>query len=124
MLLGLVVKTCNVYLRQRIDTKGSSKPSVFSDEQGKYCTYWLIENIVNVLLIHELVSLYNSVQSARSTINYVDIERVYQTTFLGIIVDDRPSWKAHIQSVKSKLTKPVSIIDRSRRLINVSSRVT
>ena len=44
------------------------------------------------------------------TINQNIIERIYESNFLGIIIDDKLSWKAHIQSVKSKLAKTMSII--------------
>ena len=38
------------------------------------------------------------------TINNVALPRVAATKFLGIIIDDKLSWKPHIQSVKSKLS--------------------
>ena len=44
------------------------------------------------------------------TINNVVLPRVAATKFLGIIIDDKLSWKPHIQSVKSKLSSVLSII--------------
>ena len=43
-------------------------------------------------------------------INNVVLPRVPATTFLGIIIDDKLSWKPHIQSVKSKLSSVLSIM--------------
>ena len=44
------------------------------------------------------------------TINNVVLPRVAATKFLGIIIDDKLSWKPHIQSVKSKLSSVLSIM--------------
>ena len=48
----------------------------------------------------------------RITINQENIERVYQTQFLGATIDNKLSRKAQIQLVKSKLAK-TSIIYKS-----------
>ena len=47
-----------------------------------------------------------------TTINQNIIERVYETKFLGIIIDEKFFWKAHIQSVK--LAKTMSIIYKAK----------
>ena len=47
---------------------------------------------------------------------------MYQTKFLGVIIDDKLSWKAQIQLVKSKLAKTTSIIYKSRCLLDVKSQ--
>ena len=39
-----------------------------------------------------------------------NMERVYEKKFLGIIIDYKLFWKAHIQLVKSKLAKTMPII--------------
>ena len=44
--------------------------------------------------------------------------RVYETKFLGVIIDDRISWKAQIQAVKAKLSKTVTIMYRARCCLN------
>ena len=56
------------------------------------------------------------------TINQEDIERVYKQKFLGVIIDDKLSWKTQIRLVKSKLAKATSIIYKSRCLLDVKSR--
>ena len=58
------------------------------------------------------------------TINQNIIERVYETKFLGIIIDDKFSWKAHIQSVKSKFAKTISIIYKAKFFIKASALIT
>ena len=38
------------------------------------------------------------------------IERVYETKFLGVIIDHKLNWKSHIAQVRSKLKKCISVI--------------
>ena len=54
------------------------------------------------------------------TINNVVLPRVAATTFVGFIIDDKLSWKRHIQSVKSKLSSVLSIMYRASKLINTA----
>ena len=51
-------------------------------------------------------------------LNNVEIERVYETKFLGVIIDDKVCWKPHIKYVKQKLSKSISILYKTRDLLN------
>ena len=42
-------------------------------------------------------------------INTINVTRVQSSKFLGIIIDENLNWKPHIQLVKSKLSKTLSI---------------
>lgn len=53
-------------------------------------------------------------------LNNVEIERVYETKFLGVIIDDKVCWKPHIKHVKQKLSKSISILYKTRDLLNKS----
>ena len=44
------------------------------------------------------------------TINGISIDRVYNTTFLGVTIDDKLNWKEHIKMIQSKLSKTTAII--------------
>ena len=57
-------------------------------------------------------------------INNVVLPRVAATKFLGIIIDDKLSWKPHIQSVKSKLSSVLSIMYKSSKLIDTTGMYT
>lgn len=39
-----------------------------------------------------------------------EIQRIYSTPFLGVIVDEKSSWKEHIDFVSKKMSKSVGII--------------
>ena len=51
-------------------------------------------------------------------INNVVLPRVAATKCLGSIIDDKLSWKPHIQSVKSKLSSVLSIMYKASKLIH------
>ena len=38
-------------------------------------------------------------------INGLSIDRVYNTTFLGVMIDDKLNWKEHITMIQSKISK-------------------
>ena len=58
------------------------------------------------------------------TINNVVLPRVAATKFLDIIIDDKLSWKPHIQSVKCKLSSVSSIMYKASKLINAAGMYT
>uniref|UniRef100_A0A8C6VZ07 Reverse transcriptase domain-containing protein n=1 Tax=Nothobranchius furzeri TaxID=105023 RepID=A0A8C6VZ07_NOTFU len=53
-------------------------------------------------------------------LNNVEIERVNETKFLGVIIDDKLCWKSHIDHVKRKLSKSISILYKTRDLLHKS----
>ena len=54
----------------------------------------------------------------------IDVTRVQSSKFLGIIIDENLNWKPHIQLVKSKLSKTLSIIYKASKLINYEGILT
>ena len=57
-------------------------------------------------------------------INNVVLPWVAATKFLGFIIDDKLSWKLHIQSVKSKLSSVLAIMYKAIKLINTAGMYT
>ena len=51
-------------------------------------------------------------------LNGTEIERVYETKFLGVIVDYKLCWKPHIKYIKGKISKSVGILYKMRELVN------
>ena len=58
------------------------------------------------------------------TLNNVALPRVAATKVLGIIIDDKLSWKPYIQSVKSKLSSVLSIMYKAPKLITTTGMYT
>lgn len=52
--------------------------------------------------------------NAKLQLNGVEIERVYETTFLGVILDNKFSWKPHIEYIRSKVEKSVGILYKTK----------
>ena len=46
------------------------------------------------------------------------IDRVSVTKFLGILIDEGLNWKEHINLIKSKLSKTVSIVGRCKNILD------
>jgi len=57
-------------------------------------------------------------------INNERIQRVYSTKFLGVQVDAKLSWKAHIEYVSLKLAKCAGILLKARQKLHKSSLIS
>ena len=53
----------------------------------------------------------------RVGINGISIDRVYNTTFLGVTIDDKLNWKEHIKMIQSKLSKTTAIIYKASHVL-------
>ena len=54
------------------------------------------------------------------SIDGVDIERVHEFRFLGVILDDKLTWKSHIAHVKSKVSKSIFILNKVKYDLDTS----
>lgn len=55
-------------------------------------------------------------------IDNISIERVYENTFLGVILDHKICWNPHIKHNKAKLAKAIPILNKSRHILNNKSK--
>ena len=46
-------------------------------------------------------------------INGINIGRVYECKFLGLIIDDKLNWKSHIKVIATKAAKTIGIINKA-----------
>ena len=55
--------------------------------------------------------------------NFCPIERVRETIFLGVVLDEHLNWKAHISNVSNRIPnyKSIGIIFKSRFCLSLSS---
>ena len=53
----------------------------------------------------------------RVGINGISIDRVYNTHFLGVTIDDKLNWKEHIKMIQSKLSKTTAIIYKASHVL-------
>jgi hypothetical protein len=54
-------------------------------------------------------------------IDGVIIDRVHENKFLGVIIDDRISWKSHINHVQSKLSRSIAVINKAKQVLDQKS---
>ena len=55
------------------------------------------------------------------TINNFEIERVFVTKFLGVLIDTNLKWKSHTSYVKGKIYKSISLLCKAKLLLNQSA---
>ena len=57
-------------------------------------------------------------QHVNISINNCEIDMVYKTKFLGVVIDNKLNWKGHVAMVKSKLSKGIAIIHKAKHLLD------
>ena len=57
-------------------------------------------------------------------VDNVIIERVTNCKFLGVVLDDKFTWKLHIDHIKNKVSKGLGILLKSRKILDRESLVT
>ena len=65
-----------------------------------------------------------TVHDIDAKIHGVNIERVYATKFLGVIIDSKLTWKPHVEYICKKLSKCAGIVAKARRKLHRSSLIT
>lgn len=54
-------------------------------------------------------------------INGIELERVSEIKFLGVVIDNKLSWKPHINYIKTKISKSLAILNKAKDLLNKAS---
>ena len=57
------------------------------------------------------------------TINNVPIERKKVAKFLGVLVDDKLSWKQHIAAIKSKMSRYIGVLYKLKHILPLKARM-
>jgi len=67
----------------------------------------------------------NSKKKSNVTVrlNDTDIEMVYVSKFLGVLIDHKLNWKKHISMIKSKLSKTIAIMHKAKYVLNKKARL-
>ena len=111
---------------------------LFADDTNLYCSGKSLEQLLNVVE-GELKSLKTWFDINKLSLNLtktkfiifgtrkknhkatikisgMEIERVYENKFLGVIIDDKLCWKSHINNVKLKMSKTIAILYKTKYL--------
>jgi len=104
---------------------GSDLPTMVStmNSQLSIVNSWLQANRLSLNLTKTysmLFSLNRGVQSGplMLAIDGIPIERVHTIRYLGIIIDDRLTWAAHIDHIAKKISRSVGILNRVKHCLN------
>ena len=54
-------------------------------------------------------------------IDTVKIERVYENKFLGVVIDHKLSWNAHIMQLKTKISRAIAILHKTKDILSTNS---
>ena len=62
-----------------------------------------------------------SINQAQLQIEGVNIERVYEMKFLGVIIDDKICWNSHIKCIQPKLSRSISVLAKAKHILDYKS---
>ena len=57
-------------------------------------------------------------QNVNISINNCEIDMVYKTMFLEVVIDSNLNWKDHVAMVKSILSKSIAIMHKAKHLLD------
>ena len=73
----------------------------------------------NYMIMSSQAKKYDSNDCVIS-INGITLERVHETKFLGIILDDKLIWKSHIDFICNKISKCMGILIKARKVLGTN----
>ena len=129
-----------IYINDMIKTSKLLKFILFADDTNIFCSGKDV-NELSKLVTRELDKLKNWFATNKLSLNVtktnfmlfsrnadaVDIEvkiddvivnRVDATKFLGVVIDDKLTWKKHIETVKSKVSKSIFLLNRAKYVLS------
>ncbi len=51
----------------------------------------------------------------------MNIEQVTENRFLGVIIDDKLCWKAHIKHIHSKISRSIAVLNKAKQVLDYKS---
>ena len=96
---------------------------VISSELSKI-KKWLDKNKLSLNLNKTKIMLFGNCKihnQIQVQIDGVNIERVNENKFLGVIIDDKICWKPHIKHIKSKLSRSISVLVKAKHVLDHKS---
>ena len=76
-------------------------------------THWLAANklVLNLSKTHSMLfSFKRAQQNLKIQINNTDVEERAVSSFLGVLIDNKLNWKAHITHISNKVSKSIAIL--------------
>ena len=96
------------------------------DEASRNLVKWVHKNglCLNLRKTHYMVfSNCRNKLDRRLIINNTAIERVKEARFLGVIIDEKLTWKSHIDAIRTKMSRYLGTLFRIKHVIPKSARL-
>lgn len=96
---------------------------LITSEFGKI-KQWFDKNKLSLNLSKTKFMIFDNSKSRQSfqlKIENVEIERVYEMKFLGVIIDDKICLKSHIKYIQTKLSRSISILAKAKHILDCRS---
>ncbi|KAJ0039461.1 hypothetical protein NL108_013132 [Boleophthalmus pectinirostris] len=82
---------------------------------------WFDENKLSLNIMKTKAMFFGNRETnpqMQMKIDHVTTEREVEHTFLGVTLDHKLCWKLHIDKIKTKITKVVALMNKSKFLLN------
>ncbi len=133
-------KLFNLYINDICRVSYISKYVLFADDTNIFCSgenlqlldmiitelnklkTWFHRNKLSLNLNKTKIMLFGNCNTeVKVSTDNVNIERVYENKFLGVILDHRICWKSHIEYIRSKLPRNIAIMGKSKFILDQKS---
>ena len=99
------------------------------NEELLYLTDWCWANRLSIKIIKSSFMVFKPRQQRENLnikleINQWTIDRVKESAFLGVILDENFSWKPHIANIARKVSKSIGIIHKTSLCLSTSTLCT
>lgn len=85
---------------------------------------WIDRNKLSLTLNKTKIMLFGNHrinEQVQIQIDGVQIERVHENKFLGVIIDEKISWKPHIIHIQTKLSRSISVLNKAKQVLDHKS---
>ena len=85
---------------------------------------WFDRNKLSLHLNKTKLMLFGNYKISTQALIQVDgvnIERVHENTFLGIILDEKITWKSHTKHIQNKLSRSISVLSKAKHFLDHKS---
>ena len=93
---------------------------IVSNELDKL-SEWFAVNKLSLNLSKTIFMLFTNCRMEHNvniSINNCEIDMVYKTKLLGVVIDSNLNWKDSVAMVKSKLSKSIAIMHKAKHLLD------
>ena len=100
--------------------------NTINKELQNLSTWFAVNKLsLNVSKTHFILFTNKNITSTLNVnINNVNIDRVFHTKFLGVLIDHKLNWKEHIDYICKKLSKSIAVIRKARVMLKYDALYT